>query len=87
MATKYDHLDHGLASLGNARLSEAGHPFPDRASLVAGHKLLDLVASGHASDTLLLLVPGGASALAEVLRHGMTREGLRAFTDRALASG
>lgn len=42
----------------------AAHPFPDRSSVAAGHALRD-VARGS-NGTLLVLVSGGASALAEI---------------------
>ena len=43
-----------------------GHPVPDRRSLGAGRRLLDVVASVTPASRVLFLVSGGGSALAEV---------------------
>jgi glycerate 2-kinase len=44
------------------RITEAGHPVPDNASLTAAEQALNLAASATADDLVLVLLSGGASA-------------------------
>ncbi len=44
------------------RITEAGHPVPDNASLAAAQHALKLAASATADDLVLVLLSGGASA-------------------------
>lgn len=44
------------------RITEAGHPVPDNASLAAAEQALSLAASATADDLVLVLLSGGASA-------------------------
>ena len=87
VVSKYGHIDAGCRRLPATEILEAGHPVPDDKSLVAGAKVLDMVAEAGAEDRLLLLVSGGASALAEVLppMHDLAR--LQAVTRELLGSG
>lgn len=78
---------HGTDLPGPATLIESGHPIPDAASLRAGSALVQAVADCAPGDHLLLLVSGGASALAERLPEGMTLDDWRAETERLIASG
>jgi hydroxypyruvate reductase len=70
---------------------EGSHPVPDERSLAAGAALLDyaarLTAADYRDDPVLLLVSGGASALAEALRPGVTLAELQTLTRAALADG
>jgi len=66
---------------------EAGHPLPDEQSLVAGQRLIDFAAAIPPDATVLVLLSGGASALAEALPQGMHLAQLRALNDWLLASG
>ena len=70
---------------------EGAHPVPDERSLAAGAALLDyaarLASPEFRDDPVLLLVSGGASALAEALRPGVTLNDLQALTRAALADG
>ena len=72
---------------GPATVIESGHPIPDEASLEAGAALAQAVVECGPGDHLLLLVSGGASALAELLPEGMTLDDWRAETERLIASG
>ena len=67
------------------------HPIPDERSLAAGAALLDyalhLATPAYCDDPVLLLVSGGASALAEVLQPAVTLADLQALTHAALADG
>lgn len=82
VVTKHDH-----PGANGAELIEAGHPVPDAHSLRAGAALVDALNSCPAGSHLLVLVSGGASALAEALPEGMGLEDLAAETQRLLASG
>ena len=52
------------ASSSPLRFLEGGHPIPTDASLRAGREVMAVAAAAH--GTLLVLISGGASALAEV---------------------
>ncbi|MFP4326587.1 MAG: glycerate kinase [Paracoccaceae bacterium] len=82
--TKHGHAEGAPPGL---EVIEAGHPLPDAGSLEAGAALRRAVAACGPGDHLLLLVSGGASALAEAPEEGWTLEALAAETRRLLASG
>ncbi len=84
IVTKYH---HGSDAPAHAHVIEAAHPVPDDASMAAGRALQEAVASAQPGSNLLMLVSGGASALAEVLPDGMTLDTLKADTNALLASG
>jgi len=64
-----------------------GHPLPDERSLAAGEAMLEFAAATPAGARVLLLVSGGASALAEVPAPGIALATLRDATAQALAAG
>ena len=70
---------------------ESAHPIPDESGLAAGAALLacaaKLASPEHRDEPVLLLVSGGASALAEALQPGFTLADLQALTRAALADG
>jgi hydroxypyruvate reductase len=68
-------------------LVEGEHPLPGRGSLAGGEKLLAAARALRAGDHALVLLSGGASALAEVPAPGISLEDLRATTKLLLASG
>jgi glycerate 2-kinase len=79
---------HGEAApLGRIEVMTAGHPLPDRASVTAGERLLRLAASAGADDLVLVLLSGGASALAAAPGEGLTLEAKRRLNDALLRSG
>ena len=82
VVTKYGHAE-GLI-LG-VEVIESAHPVPDAQSLAAGRRLREVVA--EADGTLLLLVSGGASALAEDLVDGQALDDLSALNRRLLSIG
>ena len=84
VVTKAGHIDAELAALAEVQLIEAGHPIPDANSLVAGDAIRERV---READQLLLLVSGGASALAELLVDGVELDDLMMMTDQLLAQG
>ncbi len=67
---------------GVVRLA-AGHPLPDAGSLTAGEAVWRLLDRPSPDDLLLVLLSGGASALLELPRPGLTLDSLREIT-RAL---
>lgn len=87
LITKYNHLEAELGGYRNCELLEAAHPVPDENSLIAGARLLDFVSQCKPVDRLLLLVSGGASALAECLVPGLTLENLASLNRTMLAEG
>ncbi|MFY9212085.1 MAG: DUF4147 domain-containing protein [Aestuariivita sp.] len=78
---------HGGDLPSSVQLIEASHPVPDARSLAAGAALRSTVAGLGAASRLLLLVSGGASALAEDPVDGETLESLMALNTALLASG
>lgn len=64
-----------------------GHPVPDRRSLEAGRRLLDVVAAVPSASRVLFLVSGGGSALAEVPAGGLSLHDLVATAGALTAAG
>jgi hydroxypyruvate reductase len=87
IVTKYDHADENIRARAGVEVVEAGHPIPDQNSLDAGKALLDRIRVMPADSRVLLLVSGGASALAEALPDDMTLADLQAATDEMIAGG
>ena len=80
--TKYQHT----GSLPSAvRVIEAAHPVADAQSLLAGEALLEFVQACAPDTTLVLLMSGGASALAEVLPPGVSLEQFKKINDWLLS--
>ena len=85
--TKYGHADERLTSRSGVAVLESGHPIPDQNSLKAGHALLERTFTMLPESRLLMLVSGGASALAEALPADLTLDDLQAKTDAMIADG
>ncbi len=69
-----------LTSLDGAiRVMVSGHPLPDARSLAAGAAAMRFVADTAPDETLLVLLSGGASALCEQPRNGITLAELQAL--------
>lgn len=75
--------DHVEALPAGVELLLGGHPDPDRSSLEAGRRLLEVV--GGATHRLLFLISGGGSALAEVPAPGLSLDDL--VTTRRVLQG
>lgn len=83
VVTKYGHS----VPTQRIRILEAGHPIPDESSLEAGRAIHTLAESADANDLVICLLSGGASALMELPREGITLEDLCTTTDLLLKSG
>jgi len=68
-------------------LVTAGHPLPDRAGLVAAERLLRFAQSAGPDDVVLVLLSGGASALACLPGEGLALDAKRRLTEALLRSG
>jgi len=81
-------VPHGIAAaLRSIELAPAGHPIPDEASVVAAERLLELAGRADAGDFVLVLLSGGASALACLPGAGLTLADKQALTAALLRSG
>jgi hydroxypyruvate reductase len=81
------HSDHGPPLPQGWELLLASHPMPDATSLAAAIAAVALVESAVAQDVVLALISGGASALVELPREGLTLEELVERTGKAMAAG
>lgn len=84
IVTKYGHAKEALDL---AEVVEAAHPVLDENSLKAGARLLETVAQMRAGQHLLMLVSGGASALAEAPVNGIGLAELKTRAQELLGSG
>jgi hydroxypyruvate reductase len=66
---------------------EGGHPQPTEGTLHAGRALAALLSRATERDLVLALISGGASALLELLRPGLTLADLQATNTALLRSG
>ncbi len=87
LITKYNHIHEPERLSKNIQVIESAHPVPDQNSLVAGRKLLFFVESIPETASLVMLVSGGASALAELLPANMELDELRRVTQKLIADG
>jgi hydroxypyruvate reductase len=65
----------------------ASHPLPDEDSLAAGRAVGRLVAGLERDDLVLVLLSGGASALLEVPRPGISLDDIRRVTEHLQRAG
>lgn len=75
------------ASVPGFTVLEGAHPIPDATSLAAGEAVLTFARSCRPDDLVVVLVSGGASALACAPIPGVTLEAKAQMTRRLLASG
>ncbi len=80
--TKYEHVK---GDLGKIKCYEAGHPVPDKNTLLATRKALMLTQELDKNDLVLFLVSGGGSALFEQVDCSL--EELQDITSQLLACG
>ena len=87
VATKHGHVDDRLHRDATLQVFECGHPIPDAGSIEAGEALWAAVRALSDDADLLLLVSGGASAICEVLKPGVSLDELIALNRRLMAGG
>lgn len=85
--TKDGHAEAAARQLPSVEVIEASHPVPDARSLAAGERLLRWAAELPRHVQPLVLISGGASALAEALVKGATLEQLVALNEAGLSGG
>lgn len=84
IVTKYGHTPKDLSTGEGIRILESAHPVPDQQSLLAGQALLEFVQDIAGGERLLVLVSGGASALAEYPVPGCSLAQLQELNRRLL---
>jgi len=91
-----DHISEGIVitkygySMGDIEgfeIFEAGHPTPDKNSIMATKRALDIAKNLKERDLLLFLVSGGGSSLFELPAENVELEDLINITDQFLKSG
>lgn len=87
LITKQGHAGAAGWRRRSVEVIESAHPVPDRRSLAAGRALLRFIARQPLQRPVWFLISGGASALVEVLRPGVSLADLRAANEWLLASG
>lgn len=83
ISTRYGHS----ANCRHIRIIEAGHPVPDRNSVVAAEDMLALLRTAERDDLVLALISGGGSACLALPIDGVTLEEKQALTGQLLRSG
>jgi hydroxypyruvate reductase len=79
---------HGTGgALKRLELVTAAHPVPDAASVAAAERMLALAGQAGANDLVLVLLSGGASALACLPGEGLSLDQKRQITGQLLRSG
>ena len=87
LITKYNHINELDRLPKNIQVIESAHPVPDENSLFAGRQLLTFVESIPETESLVMLISGGASALAELLPANTGLDELRQVTQKLIADG
>jgi len=87
VVTRYGHVPASREGLHGVELIEAGHPFPDDASVRAANRALEIAHGLKPGDHLLLLLSGGGSALLAAPAPGIALEDKQAITRALLQSG
>lgn len=87
VVTKYGHGDAAAATHPRIECIEAGHPLPDSNSLRAGRAVMEFVRATPGDNELVVLLSGGASALAECLPASVDLRALQTMNAALLASG
>jgi hydroxypyruvate reductase len=79
---------HGAAEpLGRLDVMTSGHPVPDEAGVEAALRLLALAQSAGPADLVLVLLSGGASALACLPGEGLSLDEKQRVTSALVSSG
>jgi hydroxypyruvate reductase len=81
---------HGLSpgeALPGIEVLEAAHPVPDAGALAAAERMLAIAARAESGDRMVFLVSGGASALLEAPRRGLSLDDIQAVNREILRCG
>jgi hydroxypyruvate reductase len=78
---------HDVGAVGPVAVLRGGHPLPDAASVEAARRLRACVTEAGERDLVLVLVSGGASALACAPVVGVSLDDVRATTAALMAAG
>ena len=81
--TKYG---HSMGEIEDFIIYEAGHPIPDKNTIEATKRALDMVKDLKGEDLLLFLISGGGSSLFELPAENVELEDLISITDQLLRS-
>jgi hydroxypyruvate reductase len=76
-----------LESSVRVGVTEAGHPVPDQAGLLAAQEIATLLKQSQADDTVICLISGGGSALLTLPAEPLTLSDLQVTTKILLAAG
>lgn len=88
VVTRYGHIPaEASARAGRIAIHEAAHPVPDESSVAAAQIMLDLVKDLSASDLVICLMSGGASALLALPIDGVSLAEKQEITRQLLLSG
>lgn len=82
--TKYDHSKGPIES---CEIIEAGHPVPDKNSVLGATKVLEMVSGLTPDDQVIFLISGGGSALFEKPMDGVSLEDIIEITNQLLSCG
>lgn len=88
VVTRYDHIPPNYRTRpGRIEVTEAAHPVPDDAGLVAASRIAQLTRGLTADDLVLCLISGGGSALLSMPAPGVSLEDKQAINAALLKSG
>ena len=82
--TKYG---HAMEKLENFEIIEAGHPIPDKNSIMGTQKIIEMVRKLTEKDNIIFLLSGGGSSLFEKPVQGITLEDIQEVTQQCLQCG
>ena len=83
IVVKYGHT----LPLKRIEVLEAGHPMPDKNSLLAGKKALQIAVKAAENDLVIVLLSGGGSSLLEALPQDISLKELGALNEALLGCG
>jgi hydroxypyruvate reductase len=87
LLTKHGHAAGAEALPAGVDVSQAGHPVPDEAGVVAAQRIAALAQQATSRDLVLCLISGGGSALLTLPAVGLTLSDLQATTAALLRCG
>ncbi len=76
-----------FVKLRKIKVNVCPHPLPDENTVEKSKEIIRLLSHGDSDTLVIILLSGGASALFEVPREGVTIEEIREITQKMLAEG